>query len=97
MIGAVRESMATLNESIQTLERLVAKADEYQRRYTIELMAHLCVRVQTQMGGSYSDTEVIDVFYGLCPSLTEQERDWYTVAYAEAQLKQQCNPDREEV
>ena len=74
--------MASLNESIATLERLVAKADEYQRRYKIELMAHRDVR----------DGEMVNPV-----GCNESDWDIYRTAYAEAQLKQQCNPDREEL
>ena len=72
--------MASLNESIATLERLVAKADEYQRRYEIELMAHRDVRDRCK-----------------AHLVNEQDQAWYEASYAEAQLKQQCNPDREEL
>lgn len=37
-------SMRTLSESIDMLQRLVATADQWKRRYEIELMAHLDVQ-----------------------------------------------------
>lgn len=61
----------TLHESITILERLTARADEWQRRYAIELLAHEDVR----------DGQ------GPIRVARDSEQPWYDTAYAEAELK----------
>lgn len=67
----------TLVESIDTLRRLIAKADEYTRRYTVELQAH--ERVQAGLP-ILSHEDAYDTF-------TPQEMVWYVDAYREAKAK----------
>ena len=65
----------TITESIQTLERLIAKAaPDEARRFKIEILAYYQV-----MNGRDS--------YATGLGLTEQEQRWYDEAKQEAQLK----------
>ena len=75
-----RDTM-NITESVQTLERLIAKAaPDDERRYKIEILAYYQV-----MNGRESYAT------GLC--LTEQEQRWYDEAKQEAQLKRDIEGD----
>ncbi len=67
----------TLHESVETLERLIAKGDPaMKRRWQVEIIAYYAVQ-----GG------VDPMTTGLGFGLTEQEQGWYDEAKQEAQLK----------